>query len=65
MEWDAIDEEFVDQYTHGFEAWREHVRRSGLGLGHDATGLSREQITEAAQMLADSTGHRLLLGDGV
>ena len=30
-EWDAIDHDFVDTYAHGFEAWRDHVRRASTG----------------------------------
>ena len=54
VEWDAVDADFVSAFTEGFGEWRDHV------LGVDwvqvlaATGLSREQITETARMIADS-----------
>jgi formate dehydrogenase major subunit len=54
VEWDAIDHDFVDTYAHGFEAWRDHVRAVDWRQVETATGLSREQITRAARMIADS-----------
>ena len=54
VQWDAIDQDFVDRYTHGFEAWREHVLAVDWVQVETATGLSRELITEAARMIADS-----------
>lgn len=54
VEWDAVDTDFVSACTEGFAEWRDHV----LGVDWDqvlaATGLSREQITETARMIADS-----------
>lgn len=54
VEWDAVDDDFVSACTEGFGEWRDHV----LGVDWDqvlaATGLSREQITETARMIADS-----------
>lgn len=54
VEWDAVDADFVSGYTEGFGEWRDHV----LGVDWDqvlaATGLSREQITATARMIADS-----------
>ena len=55
VEWDAIDHDFVDRHTVGFDAWREHVRALDWDVVTASTGLSREQITEAAQLLRDST----------
>ncbi|MGA8847089.1 MAG: FdhF/YdeP family oxidoreductase [Nocardioides sp.] len=55
VEWDAIDHEFVEEYTTGFEQWCQHVRALDWDLVVEATGLSRELITEAAEMLRGST----------
>ncbi len=55
VEWDAIDHEFVEQYTTGFAEWCEHVRALDWELVVETTGLSRELITEAAEMLRGST----------
>ncbi len=52
--WDALDHEFIDDYTHGFEAWREHVRAIDWDFVVETTGLSREEITETARLLRDS-----------
>jgi molybdopterin-dependent oxidoreductase alpha subunit len=54
VEWDAIDHAFVDTYAHGFDAWRDHVRALDWAQVEAATGLSRELITRAARMIADS-----------
>ena len=64
LQWGAIDEEFIAQYTTGFEAWRAHVGNLDWDFVTSTTGLSRDQITEAAQMLQTVQGHGLLLGDG-
>jgi formate dehydrogenase major subunit len=54
VEWDAIDHAFVSAYTTGFEEWRDHVSALDWEQVGAATGLSREQITEAARLIADS-----------
>ena len=54
VQWDAIDHDFVAAYTHGFEAWRDHVLAVDWAQVERATGLSRELITQAAQLIADS-----------
>ncbi|MDC3724389.1 FdhF/YdeP family oxidoreductase [Rhodococcus sp. Rp3] len=54
VEWDALDHDFVQQYTRGFDEWAEHVRDVDWDEVVAATGLSRQQITEAAQMLRRS-----------
>ncbi|WP_435829585.1 FdhF/YdeP family oxidoreductase [Nonomuraea muscovyensis] len=45
---DSPDRAFVEQHTHGFEAWAEHIR----GLDWDrvlaATGLTRAEVEETA-----------------
>ena len=54
VEWDALDREFIDQHTHGFDAWAEHVRTIDRAKVERATGLSWTQITEAAEMIRAS-----------
>lgn len=54
LEWDAIDHEFIERHTHGFEAWAEHVRAVDWAVVESATGLTRAQITEAAEMIRAS-----------
>jgi molybdopterin-dependent oxidoreductase alpha subunit len=54
LEWNAIDHDFIAQHTRGFESWRDHVSAIDWDLVQTITGLSREQITEAAQLLRDS-----------
>jgi formate dehydrogenase major subunit len=52
--WDALDHEFIARYTRGFESWRAHVSAIDWAFVVATTGLSREQITEAARLLRDS-----------
>ena len=54
VEWNALDDEFVARYTRGFEDWRAHVSAIDWNLVEATTGLSRAQITEAAQLLRAS-----------
>jgi formate dehydrogenase major subunit len=56
IEWDAIDHEFVAEHTHGFQAWRDHLRAIDWDLVIRTTGLSADQITAAARILASSKG---------
>ena len=54
LEWDALDHEFIERHTDGFEAWAAHVRDVDWATVEDASGLSRTQITRAARMIAES-----------
>lgn len=55
LEWDAVDRDFVEQHTVGFEEWAAHVRALDWDAVRRATGLTREQIEEAAAMFRDSS----------
>ncbi|QNG19524.1 FdhF/YdeP family oxidoreductase [Rhodococcus triatomae] len=54
VEWDALDHDFIDRYTVGFDEWQRHVRDVDWDVVATSTGLSRDEITEAARMLRDS-----------
>ncbi len=54
VEWDALDHEFIDTHTTGFEEWREHVRAVDWDVVVETTGLTRAEITRAAELLRDS-----------
>jgi molybdopterin-dependent oxidoreductase alpha subunit len=54
VEWNALDHDFISRYTRGFEDWEAHVAAIDWDLVETTTGLSRQQITEAAQLLRDS-----------
>jgi molybdopterin-dependent oxidoreductase alpha subunit len=54
VSWDAIDADFIARYTRGFAAWRDHVIALSWERITDVTGLSRAQITAAAELLRDS-----------
>ncbi len=55
LEWDAIDHDFVERHGHGFEEWADHIRQLDWDAVDRATGLPREQIREAAQLLRESS----------
>ncbi|QBR92453.1 FdhF/YdeP family oxidoreductase [Nocardioides euryhalodurans] len=55
LEWGAIDHDFVERHTHGFEEWVDHVRDLDWDAVDRATGLDRGQIRQAAEMLRDSS----------
>ena len=54
LEWGELDHDFIEQHTHGFEAYAEHLRALDWDVVLTATGLSRAQIEEAARMIATS-----------
>ena len=54
VEWDALDHDFLSEYTTGLDAYVAHVADLDWAKVEASTGLSREQITEAARMFADS-----------
>jgi molybdopterin-dependent oxidoreductase alpha subunit len=54
VEWDALDHEFIDKHAHGFEQWREHVLATDWHRIEEVTGLTRAQITEAAELIRAS-----------
>ena len=54
VEWNALDHEFIARHTRGFESWRAHLSTIDWDLVQATTGLSRGQITEAAELLRDS-----------
>ena len=54
VQWNALDHEFIGKHTHGFDSWLGHVSAIDWDLVEATTGLSRDQITEAAQLLRES-----------
>ncbi len=54
--WGAVDHDFVERYTVGFDAWKAHVAAVDWDFVTSTTGLSRAQITEMAEMIRDSDG---------
>ena len=54
VKWDALDHDFIGRYTRGFEDWSAHIAAIDWDVVETTTGLSRQQITEAAQLLRDS-----------
>ena len=55
LEWDAVDRNFVEQFTSGFEEYAAHVKDLDWDQVQAATGLTREQIEECAAMFRDSS----------
>lgn len=54
VEWDAVDHDFIEQYATGFEEYVAHVADLDWTKVEASTGLTRDQITEAARMIAES-----------
>ena len=54
LQWGCVDHDFVERHTVGFHEWAEHVREVDWPTVERATGLSREQVEEAAGMFRDS-----------
>ncbi len=49
-----LDRDFIEQHTSGFDGWAKEIRTLDWDLVESATGLSRAQIEEAADMLVAS-----------
>ena len=54
LEWGAVDHDFVNEFTNGFDVWREHLAQLDWALVESVTGLTKAQITAAAELLRDS-----------
>ena len=65
LEWGAVDRDFVERYTTGFDEWCEHVKALDWDVVRRSTGLSREQIEEAAGMFRDSDATVLCWAMGI
>ncbi|HET7821846.1 MAG TPA: FdhF/YdeP family oxidoreductase, partial [Ornithinibacter sp.] len=50
----AVDLDFVDRHTTGYETWRDHISRLDWDAVLRATGLARAQIERVAEMFAAS-----------
>lgn len=55
VEWDALDHDFISRHSTGFEQWAQHVAAIDWAAVEQASGLSRAQITEAAEMIRASS----------
>jgi molybdopterin-dependent oxidoreductase alpha subunit len=60
----VLDRDFIERHTTGFEDWAREIKNLDWERVVDATGLSREQIQEAADMLlaSDATVHCWAMG---
>jgi molybdopterin-dependent oxidoreductase alpha subunit len=54
LERGAVDQDFVDRYTTGYDTWRTHLADLDWDLVDAATGLPREQIERVADLMAAS-----------
>eukprot|EP01032_Pedospumella_encystans_P001766 gene1766-2069_t len=54
LEWGALDGEFIERHTYGFEDYAAHLRELDWDVVLASTGLTREEIEQAARMIADS-----------
>jgi molybdopterin-dependent oxidoreductase alpha subunit len=60
----VLDRDFIERHTTGFDDWAEGIRRLDWDAVESATGLTRAQIQEAADMLlaSDATVHCWAMG---
>jgi molybdopterin-dependent oxidoreductase alpha subunit len=65
LEWGAVDHDFIERHTTGFEQWAAHVRALDWDVVRRSTGLTREQIEEAACMFRDSDATVLCWAMGI
>lgn len=54
IELDALDHDFIEHYTEGFEAWRDQVMSLDWAEVELASGLTERQIRKVARMIADA-----------
>jgi formate dehydrogenase major subunit len=54
IDWDALDHDFLAEHATGFEEYAAHVADLDWDKVEASTGLTRDQVTEAARMVADS-----------
>jgi molybdopterin-dependent oxidoreductase alpha subunit len=54
VQWGALDRDFINTYTTGYAAWSQHLATLDWDVVTTTTGLTRDQITEAAELLRDS-----------
>ncbi len=55
LEWGAVDRDFVERHTQGFEEWATHVKDLDWDAVDAATGLDRDLIRKAAEMFRESS----------
>src|SRR5262249_35160474 len=54
LQWGAVDKEFIEQYTDGFDDYADARRALDWAEVDAATGLARDQIERVARMFAES-----------
>ena len=65
LQWDAVDRDFVANHTVGFDDWAAHVAEVDWDVVRRATGLTREQVEEAAVMFRESEATILCWAMGI
>jgi ferredoxin-nitrate reductase len=60
-----IDEAQARALTDNYEGFKEHVREASPGRAAEATGLSVEEITRAAHMIAEAKAGLFMWGQGL
>jgi molybdopterin-dependent oxidoreductase alpha subunit len=65
VERDAIDRAFITAHTHGFEAFADALRATAWSDLERESGLTRDQLEEAAQTYIDSDATILCWGMGI
>ncbi|MBO0842026.1 MAG: FdhF/YdeP family oxidoreductase [Nocardioides sp.] len=55
LEWDALDHDFISRLTYGFDEYATLLKELDWAEVERSSGLSQEQITEAAEYFRDSS----------
>ena len=65
IEQDLVDHAFLDQYVHGFEAYKEMVKEYSLELAEEKSGIPKEKIIEVAELFAKEPDAAIIPGNGL
>lgn len=60
-----IDQDFLDQYVHGFDAYKEMVKHYTLELAEEKTGIAKEKIVEVAELFVSAPNTIIFPGNGL
>ncbi|ELZ28492.1 formate dehydrogenase subunit alpha [Halogeometricum pallidum JCM 14848] len=64
LELDAVDREFVEERTTGFEAFADSFEEFDVDAGVERTGVDAEKIRRVARAVGDADGTAVIVGTG-
>ena len=60
-----IDQDFIDRYVHGYDAYKEMVSHYSLELAEEKTGIPKEKIVEVAELFVSEPNTLIFPGNGL